>query len=96
MRTGPRPASLRFRSYLSRRLEGLAVGVLVAGRRPAPEAANPLCQERASAHEGLLLRPQPLSAAATAGLVRGRLGEAHDEFCRACHAATSGNSALFG
>ena len=39
-----------------------------------------------------MLYPRPLSEAAAVGLVRERLGgEAADEYCRACHAATGGN-----
>jgi DNA-binding CsgD family transcriptional regulator len=42
-----------------------------------------------------LIRPGPLSLAAVAELVRGRLGDnAEDAFCAACHRATGGNPLL--
>jgi DNA-binding CsgD family transcriptional regulator len=81
--------SLRYLSYLTRRIADLQV-VLVMASRPAeidPRALG------AVGNPGVrVLRPKPLGAAAVAALVRARLGEStDDELCRACHTATAGN-----
>ena len=89
--------SLRFVSYLVRRLEGLPVLVACtlrpAERRPdgllvAEIAGDPLTR---------VVRPGPLSGAAATRLVRARLGQdAEPAFASACHAATRGNPLLLG
>jgi DNA-binding CsgD family transcriptional regulator len=80
--------SMRFLDYLGRRVDGLRVGAVLAGRPPdggvwAQVAAQP---------DVRLVHPRPLSEEAVATLVRDRLGpQASDELCAACHAATNGN-----
>jgi DNA-binding CsgD family transcriptional regulator len=83
--------SLRFLSYISRRLEGLPILLVAAGRIPDPEAGSPIWEEFAGEESALVLRPGPLSDSAAADLVRDRLEGADEEFCRACHEATGGN-----
>ncbi|HEX8854064.1 MAG TPA: AAA family ATPase, partial [Thermoleophilaceae bacterium] len=84
-------SSLSFLNYLSRRLEGLPVLLVAAGRSPDPEG-DELWRQLAEDPVAEVIRPHPLSEAATAEVVRNRLGpDAHDEFCRACHRATRGN-----
>lgn len=84
--------SLRFLSYLSRRVAELPVLVLVSARTgvPGPEALLAAITEG-----GEHLRPQPLSDRATAELVRSSMGpEAHPDFVAACHLASGGNPFL--
>ena len=85
------PSSLRFLSYLSRRLEGLPVLLIAAGRGSDPEAGdefNRLAEDPVAS----VIRLLPLSDAAVAACVRERLGDRADAgFCNACHRATHGN-----
>lgn len=83
------PPSLRWASYVARRLNGLHVAVLMATRpeEVASEALDAVARERSLTR----LRLSPLSAGATAELVRERHPGADPEFCAACHAATAGN-----
>jgi DNA-binding CsgD family transcriptional regulator len=86
--------SLRFSAYLAQRIEGLPVMMLLAGRPPdSPlEGAGSLWTQLLSRPEAVALSLRSLSQSAAVTLARERLGaEAHDEFCRACHAATGGN-----
>jgi DNA-binding CsgD family transcriptional regulator len=86
--------SLRFMAYLSGRIEGLHVAMLLAGRTPdaAAAATASLWAQIASRPDAVALYPRPLSESAAASLTRERLGShADDEFCRACHTATGGN-----
>lgn len=83
--------SLRFLDYLSRRLEGLPILLVAAGRMPDPEGGNPIWAGLAAEPAGHVLLPGPLSESAATELVRGRLEGAEEEFCRACHEATGGN-----
>jgi DNA-binding CsgD family transcriptional regulator len=83
--------SLQFLGYLSRRLEGLPVLLLAAGRAPDPEGEN-LWRELASDPEAEVLRPHALSESAAAQVLRDRLGaDVATEFSAACHRATGGN-----
>jgi DNA-binding CsgD family transcriptional regulator len=85
------PPSLQFLGYLSRRLEGMPVLLLAAGRAPDPEAEG-LWKELASDPAAEVLRPLALSEAAASTIVRERLGpEVDAEFSAACHQATGGN-----
>jgi DNA-binding CsgD family transcriptional regulator/tetratricopeptide (TPR) repeat protein len=86
--------SLKFLSFLSRRLEDVAVLVLV-GTRNNEEALSSelptLVADPGATHVDLA----PLSDRAVGDWVRSVLGsEAADEFCRACHGATNGNPLL--
>jgi len=82
-------ASVRFLAYLARRLEELAVLVVVAARS-GPEADQVL----AALDVADVLRPQCLSLEGTQALLRSIAPRADDQVCRACHEATGGN-ALF-
>jgi DNA-binding CsgD family transcriptional regulator len=80
--------SMRFLDYLGRRVDGLRVGAVLAGRPPE----GGVWEQVAAQPDVRLVRPLPLSPQAAATLVRGRLGaDASDELCAACHLATSGN-----
>jgi DNA-binding CsgD family transcriptional regulator len=83
--------SLQFLGYLSRRLEGLPVLLLAAGRAPDPEGDD-LWRELVSDLAVEVLRPHALSESGAAQVVRERLGpEVASEFSAACHRATGGN-----
>jgi DNA-binding CsgD family transcriptional regulator/tetratricopeptide (TPR) repeat protein len=82
--------TLRFLAFLAPRLEGLPLAVL-ASTRPEEGVTADLAR-LAVAPEATVLRPQPLSAAATARLCRLRLGDpVAEEFVAACRIATGGN-----
>lgn len=86
--------SLRFVAYLARRLEGLPILLLLSSR-----ATGDLGVLGQLVHEVDVdvVHPSPLSAAASAAVVRGRLGPSvPDDVCRACHTATGGNPFLLG
>ena len=81
-------ASLRWLAYLGRRLDGLALLVVVAGR-DASAAFDQVATDR--------LRVGPLSPGAVARSLEGTLGApVHPAFARACHEATGGNPFLLG
>lgn len=84
-------SSLRFLDYLARRIEGLAIVALAAGRPADPEAEE-LWGQLAEDPAVEVMRLPPLSQDATAEIIRERLGpDADPEFCLACHRATGGN-----
>jgi DNA-binding CsgD family transcriptional regulator len=84
-------SSLRFLGYLSRRIEGLPVALIVAGRSSDPEGTR-VWRELADDAAAEILRPRPLSEDATCAVVRDGLGhDAEQELCDACHRATGGN-----
>lgn len=85
-------SSLRWVAYLARRLEDLAVFVVVSIRSSEPESAlPPLAELRADANT-VTLRPRPLSQRAVADVVHRLYRVAPDEeFARACTEATGGN-----
>jgi DNA-binding CsgD family transcriptional regulator len=83
--------SLRFLGFLARRLDSVAVLVIIA-TRAAEHDEDGLLEDILAADELTLLRLKSLSGQAVTTLVRRELGpDAHDEFCAACHAVTSGN-----
>jgi DNA-binding CsgD family transcriptional regulator len=87
--------SLRWMTYLARRLDGLALLIVVALRSGEPQAPDELLVPLCSPPLAHSLQPRPLSEAAVAELVRGAVSStSDDEFCRACHAATAGNPFL--
>src|SRR5215207_1286902 len=87
-------ASLRWLVFLAERVEDVRV-LLVAATRPAePGADQELLDALMMAPVARVLRPAPLSARATTTVVRGRLADAVDAFCAACHRATGGNPFL--
>ncbi|HEX8204765.1 MAG TPA: AAA family ATPase, partial [Solirubrobacteraceae bacterium] len=86
--------SLKFLSFLVRRLEDLPILVLL-GTRPSDEALSDLLPALAADPSARLLRPAPLSDDAVVRWVREATGDAAEPaFCDACHAATGGNPLL--
>jgi DNA-binding CsgD family transcriptional regulator len=89
------PASIRFITYLVRRLEGLPVLAVLGVRSSEQVAESPAVREIVRDSLTVSIRPHPLSRAAVAALARDRLGdEPDDEFTSACHDATGGNPLL--
>lgn len=89
-------ASLRFLGYLTGRLEGLRVLVLLAARPPEGEPASAGMAALRRAPQALVLRPRPLSVQGAGRMVRDTVPQAADELCAACHAASGGNPFLLG
>jgi DNA-binding CsgD family transcriptional regulator len=87
--------SLRFLTYLSKRLEDLGV-LLVAGLRTAEPGTDPLLiGEIAGAPEVVHVHPGPLSDVGVTEMIRAQLhGEPDPEFAAACRSATGGNPLL--
>ncbi len=86
-------ASLRFLAYLARRIDDLAVIVVLTARpgESDDEALAAIAVEPATTVVGL----GELSPAGSAELTRATLGgQASAELCGACHSATSGNPFL--
>jgi DNA-binding CsgD family transcriptional regulator/tetratricopeptide (TPR) repeat protein len=84
--------SLRWLAYLLPRMEGLGL-VIVVGLRPGErgEDAGVLAQI-ISDPLATVVRPAPLTTAATAHVIRERLSsDAEDAFCAACWRETGGN-----
>jgi DNA-binding CsgD family transcriptional regulator len=87
--------SLRWLTYLLRRIDGLAVLVLVSVRPDEPGIEVPILTDVLPDPAGSVLRPAPLSLAAVTQLVRDALGpDAAGAFCAACHQASGGNPFL--
>ena len=87
--------SLRFLTYLLPRLEGLRL-LVIAGLRPAePGSDQHLLSQITTDALAMVIRPAPLSQAASEHLVRIALTvDAEKEFCLACHIASAGNPLL--
>lgn len=85
-------ASLRALLYTAQRIEDLPLTIVVSAR-PQPASAGSGDALTALATHALARRLElhPLSETATARLVRARLPEADDAFCRACARVTGGN-----
>jgi DNA-binding NarL/FixJ family response regulator len=84
--------SLRFLSFLARRLEGLGALVAVGTRTADPGTEPALVGELVETPGTHVLRPRPLSAVGVARLVQARLKEAPDPaFTAACLDAAGGN-----
>ncbi len=87
-------ASLRWLSYLARRLEGLPVLVMLS-RRPAEPGLDAASLADLAADASVVLRPAALSASGSAALVERLLGAPPDAaFAAACHATSEGNPLL--
>jgi DNA-binding CsgD family transcriptional regulator len=88
--------SLRFVSYLARRVERLPVLVVLAARPAEPGVSARLAAELiSSVGAATTIRPQPLSCPAVSVIIRAELGPvADDRLCAACHEATGGNPFL--
>ncbi|HEY0345441.1 MAG TPA: AAA family ATPase, partial [Solirubrobacteraceae bacterium] len=86
------PVSVSWLVYLARRIDGLAVA-LILGARPVEPGAHDALLERLRATEGLRrVEPAPLSLAAVDDLARAILGDQVERaFSEVCHAATGGN-----
>jgi DNA-binding SARP family transcriptional activator len=88
-------ASLRYLAFLVRRLEAVPVLVVGTVRTGEDDADGGLLAELALEPTALVLRPAPLSAEATAGIVTRRLGAPVSPlFAAACHRTTTGNPLL--
>ncbi|MDR7252286.1 DNA-binding SARP family transcriptional activator [Nocardioides sp. BE266] len=85
--------SLQLLGYLVRRLEGLAVLVVLAVRTGEPHQADVLAELVADETTDVL-HPQPLTEQGTAALVTDRLGRGADAFVATCHRMTAGNPLL--
>jgi DNA-binding CsgD family transcriptional regulator len=88
-------ASLRWLSYVGRRLDGVSLSLVIARRDAEPGADRELLDRVAAETGATTMRPLLLSAAA----VEERMEETYGrplapEFVRACHAATGGNPQL--
>jgi class 3 adenylate cyclase/tetratricopeptide (TPR) repeat protein len=84
--------TLRWLSYLERRLEGLPLLVVIGSRPPEQSSEPVLVTELISDPDALVIRPLALSHAAVAELAREQLGvEPEPECVAACHRATGGN-----
>jgi len=91
------PASLGWLLYLARRLDDLAVILLVGVRSGEPQVQGGTLAALADFELGERMELAPLSEAASAQLVRASwVSEADDELCRACFEATGGNPFLLG
>jgi DNA-binding CsgD family transcriptional regulator len=86
-------ASLRWLSYLARRLETVSVCAVVT-QRPG-EDEDPALADLLADPLTVIARPAPLSLSAVTELIHAGLGaDAEDEFCLACHRASGGNPLL--
>jgi DNA-binding CsgD family transcriptional regulator len=89
------PSSLRYLAYLSRRIEGLPLALIITARDGERDDRNTLLDEIAADPEAEVLRPGPLTADAVARLASDGLGEEPDQvFADACHRSTGGNPLL--
>ncbi len=86
--------SLRYLSYLLRRVEGIPVLVVATLRTGEHHDDEELLTELATDPGTTPVVPGPLSRGGVADLVRERLGEAADPFVTACHHTTAGNPLL--
>jgi DNA-binding CsgD family transcriptional regulator len=88
-------ASVRFITYLERRLEGLQVLVAAATRNGEPGAEARLIGEIANDPTAVSIRPDALTPKGVDTLVRERLGASAElGFTAACERATGGNPLL--
>ena len=82
--------SLRFLSYLQSRIREHPVAVLVAARVDEPGEAG-LLAHLVAGPDTTVHELTPLSPAAVADLIRGRVPDADDALCRRCAELTAGN-----
>ena len=83
--------SLAFLGFLSRRLDDVAVALLVAIRAGSRADQGVAIDEIAADPAATRLLPRPLSEAGVASIVRDWLGPPARKFATACHEATGGN-----
>jgi hypothetical protein len=87
--------SCRMIAYLARRLDDLAIVVVLGARSGLDDDGEPRLAEVTSTPAAEVIALGPLSANASAELIRERLGAgANDSFCGACHLASAGNPFL--
>jgi DNA-binding CsgD family transcriptional regulator len=87
--------SLRFALYLGRRVEDLAVALLVATRPISEQAENELLLEIGALPGATRLRPSPLTEAEVGRLIeQNRLHDPDEHFVSACYRASGGNPFL--
>jgi DNA-binding CsgD family transcriptional regulator len=84
------PPSLQFLTYLSRRLEGMTVLLVVVVRTGDRKVDDSLVAELVSGPAVHVIRPSPLSMRGVGEVVRERLGRAEAAFIEACRTATGG------
>lgn len=85
----------RFLLYLARRLEGLAVTMVLATRAGEPEPPSAALSQLAAQPGAVVVRPAALSERGVARLVQRGLREQPDEsFVTACHKVTGGTPFL--
>ena len=83
--------SLRFLGHLLRRIDGLAVLVVIALRPAEPGDAQRLVDELRLDPLAELLTLRPLSETAVKAALHSQLEAPDDAFCRACHRSSAGN-----
>ncbi len=88
------PPSLRFLSYLARRLDGLPALVFYAHRSSGAGLGAELHESFWAGVDPLSLSLEPLGREATAKLVRAALGGADEDFCDGCYRSSGGNPLL--
>ncbi|MEJ7875761.1 MAG: AAA family ATPase, partial [Solirubrobacterales bacterium] len=87
--------TLRFVSFLGRRLEGMNALVVLAARPGEPGTGPATLSALVVELDLPILRPEPLSQAATASVIRSQLGrDVGAELCTACHEVSAGNPFL--
>jgi DNA-binding CsgD family transcriptional regulator/RecA/RadA recombinase len=87
--------SLHWLAYLQPRMEDLDLSIVVGLRPTEPGEAPALLAQIVSDPLTAVIQPAPLSAAATAQLLRESVSaDADDGFCDACHELTGGNPQL--
>ncbi len=90
-------ASLRALHHLARRVDDVPVLIVLATRPTEPGADVELLDAIRAVPATTVLRPAPLSGAATAAVLRRVLGDQVDpRFDAACHEAAGGNPLLLG
>jgi DNA-binding CsgD family transcriptional regulator/Flp pilus assembly protein TadD len=83
-------ASLRFLGYLGRRLEGLAIALLIATRPPTSPVEEPLARFEDDP-EATKVTPAPLTVEAISSIIAGETGDEPElDFVRVCERATGG------
>jgi DNA-binding CsgD family transcriptional regulator len=88
--------SARALAFIARRLEGQALGLILA-TRPLEPGSRPESAALAGDPAAEVLRLAPLTPAAIGTLIAGRLsGQPHERFVKACFDVTGGNPFLVG
>ena len=89
--------SLRFALYLGRRVDDLAVVLLIVTRPISEQVDNELLVELSALPGATRLRPAPLTEPDVGRLIEHhRLPDADEQFVTACYRATGGNPFLLG